>query len=133
MTAIPRRFDKTLPAPLAHYAQFALWCIMKSPLLIGSFLHNMTDATLATVSNRLAIAVNQDPLGEQGSLRKDGGYMPNKPRPTTNPAYGCGNLDVLDSSLTRPSNFLWAVSRAFLSPAPPYARMGDYFYPVPTR
>ena len=39
-------------------------------------------------SNRFAIAVNQDPLAVQGSLRKDGGYMPNKPRPTTNPAWG---------------------------------------------
>merc|ERR1719162_340840 len=61
---------------------------MKSPLLIGTFLHNMSDASLKTLTDPVAILVNQDPLGEQGVLRKDGGYMPDKPRPTTNPAYG---------------------------------------------
>eukprot|EP00037_Helgoeca_nana_P033853 m.419673 g.419673 ORF g.419673 m.419673 type:complete len:451 (-) comp31717_c0_seq1:89-1441(-) len=68
--------------------QFALWCILKSPLLIGSFLHNMTDATFATLTNKVAIGVNQDVLGEQAVLRKDGGWVPDKPRPTTNVAYG---------------------------------------------
>ena len=70
--------------------QFALWSIMKSPLLIGSFIHNITSSpqTLSTVTNAAAIAVNQDALGEQGVLRKSGGYMPDKPRPTTNPSFG---------------------------------------------
>jgi len=62
--------------------------VIKAPLLLGTFLHNISDATLATITNKLAIAVNQDALGEQGVLRKSGGYMPDKPRPTTNPAYG---------------------------------------------
>lgn len=66
--------------------QFALWSIMKSPLLIGTFLHNMSDATLAIVTDPIAIAINQDVLGEQGVLRRSGGYEPDKPRPTTNPA-----------------------------------------------
>ena len=39
--------------------QFALWCIIKAPLLIGTALVNMTDATLATLTNAAAIAVNQ--------------------------------------------------------------------------
>jgi alpha-galactosidase len=70
--------------------QFALWCILKSPLLLGTFIHNITDTpqTLATVTNAAAIAVNQDALGEQGVLRKSGGYMPDKPRPTSNTAFG---------------------------------------------
>lgn len=68
--------------------QFALWCILKSPLLIGTFLHNISEATLATLTDPLAISVNQDSLGAQGSLRAHGGWAPDKPRPTTNPAYG---------------------------------------------
>jgi alpha-galactosidase len=68
--------------------QFALWSITKSPLLIGTFIHNISGADLATVTNAAAIAVNQDELGEQGVLRADGGYLPDKPRPTTNAAYG---------------------------------------------
>jgi alpha-galactosidase len=68
--------------------QFALWCITKAPLLIGTFLTKMTAPTLATLTNKAAIAVNQDALAVQGVLRRDGGWVPNKPRPTTNPSYG---------------------------------------------
>eukprot|EP01047_Picozoa_sp_COSAG01_P053006 COSAG01_NODE_5637_length_4126_cov_12.068041_5_plen_277_part_01 len=67
--------------------QFALWCILKSPLLIGTFLHNISGATLATLTDTTAISVNQDPLGEQGALRAHGGWVPDKPRPTTNAAF----------------------------------------------
>jgi alpha-galactosidase len=49
---------------------FALWCLMKAPLLIGTDLTRATAATLATLSSRLAIAVNQDPLGVQGRFIK---------------------------------------------------------------
>jgi len=68
--------------------QFALWSVLKAPLLLGTFIHNVSGATLATVTNAAAIAVNQDALGEPGTMRKDGGYLPDKPRPTGNVAYG---------------------------------------------
>lgn len=69
--------------------QFALWCLLKSPLLIGTFIHNITDGpTLATLIDKTAIAVNQDSLGEAGALRRGGAWAPNKPRPTTNKAFG---------------------------------------------
>jgi len=68
--------------------QFALWCLLKSPLLIGTFINNITGAPLATLTNAAAIAVNQDALAEPGTMRKDGGWFPDKPRPTTNAAYG---------------------------------------------
>ena len=60
---------------------------MKSPLLLGTFLSNISDATYATISNKAAISINQDPLGEQGVLRKSGGWVPNSNKPT-NPAFG---------------------------------------------
>ena len=69
--------------------QFALWCLLKAPLLIGTFIHNITEGpTLATLTAKAAIAVNQDALGEPGVLRRDGGWAPDKPRPTTNKAFG---------------------------------------------
>ncbi len=68
--------------------QFALWCITKAPLLVGTFLHNVSAAALATLTAKPAIEVNQDPLGEQGVLVRDGGWVPDKPRPTTNKAFG---------------------------------------------
>ena len=49
---------------------FALWSLMKSPLILGTDLTNMTTTTLATITAPLAISVNQDSLGEQGILRQ---------------------------------------------------------------
>ena len=68
--------------------QMALWCALKSPLLVGTFVHNMTQASRVTLSNAHAIAVNQDPLGVQARLVRDGGWMPDNPRPTHNRAFG---------------------------------------------
>ena len=51
-------------------AHFSLWAIMKSPLLAGCDLTNMTEATHATLTNQEVIAVNQDALGVQGRVMK---------------------------------------------------------------
>jgi len=47
-------------------AHFALWCMMKAPLLLGNNLSALDPGTLAVLSNANALAVNQDPLGIQG-------------------------------------------------------------------
>lgn len=47
-----------------YQAHFALWAILKSPLLIGCDLNNMTDDTKKILMNREIIAVNQDSLGK---------------------------------------------------------------------
>jgi alpha-galactosidase len=49
-----------------YVTHFSLWCIMKSPLLIGCDITSMSDATKRILMNTEAIAVNQDPLGVQG-------------------------------------------------------------------
>lgn len=46
-------------------AHFALWCIMTSPLFLGNDPRNMTSEEKNIITNREAIAVNQDPT-EQG-------------------------------------------------------------------
>ena len=48
-------------------AQFSLWTIMAAPLILGNDLTNMTAATLAIISNAEVVAVDQDPLGKQGT------------------------------------------------------------------
>ena len=54
-------------------AHFTLWCMMAAPLILGNDITNMTPETLATITNREMIAVDQDPLGIQGlRLKKDG-------------------------------------------------------------
>eukprot|EP01137_Pigoraptor_chileana_P021820 Opistho-2@86001 len=49
-----------------YRTHFSLWCLMKSPLLIGCDLRNMSVDTKAILLNKEAIAVNQDALGKQG-------------------------------------------------------------------
>jgi len=46
-------------------AHFALWCIMSSPLMLGSDPRNMTPEEKNIILNKLAISINQDPT-EQG-------------------------------------------------------------------
>lgn len=54
-------------------AHFTLWCMMAAPLILGNDITDMTLETLATITNREMIAVDQDPLGIQGlRLKKDG-------------------------------------------------------------
>jgi hypothetical protein len=52
--------------PTEAQTQFSLWSLVKSPLIIGTDLTNMSDVTVRILSNHEAIAVNQDPLGVQG-------------------------------------------------------------------
>jgi alpha-galactosidase len=47
-------------------AHFSLWCMLAAPLLAGNDLRNMTPATKAILTNKAAIAIDQDPLGQQG-------------------------------------------------------------------
>ena len=49
-----------------YISHFSLWCLSKSPLLIGCDVSKMSEATLKTLTNAEVIAVNQDKLGVQG-------------------------------------------------------------------
>ena len=49
-----------------YKTHFSLWCLMKAPLLIGCDLTQASAETLEILSNKEAIAVNQDGLGVQG-------------------------------------------------------------------
>ena len=40
--------------------QFSMWCILAAPLILGSDIRNLSTTALATLSNREAIAINQD-------------------------------------------------------------------------
>ena len=43
-------------------AHFTIWSIMASPLIAGNDLRKMSQDTLQILTNKHAIAVNQDPL-----------------------------------------------------------------------
>ena len=54
-------------------AHFTLWCMMAAPLILGNDLTNMSDETLAIITNKDVISIDQDPLGVQGlRLKKQG-------------------------------------------------------------
>lgn len=58
--------DLSLAEQRSH---FALWCLMKSPLIIGADVRSLPAASLAILKNAALIKVNQDSLGIQGTLR----------------------------------------------------------------
>ncbi|HEX6814158.1 MAG TPA: glycoside hydrolase family 27 protein [Gemmatimonadaceae bacterium] len=51
-----------------YRAHFSLWAIMAAPLIAGNDLRDMSAVTIATLTNREVIAVDQDSLGAQGIL-----------------------------------------------------------------
>jgi alpha-galactosidase len=51
-----------------YQAEFSLWSEMAAPLIAGTDLRNASPATLALYTNRDVIAVDQDPLGQQGTV-----------------------------------------------------------------
>jgi hypothetical protein len=57
--------DLTLGEQRAH---FALWAVLKAPLLVGSDLRTLAPESLAILTNRDLIAINQDELGVAGDL-----------------------------------------------------------------
>ncbi|GLZ28763.1 alpha-galactosidase [Lentzea sp. NBRC 105346] len=51
-----------------YRTHFSLWAIMAAPLLIGSDLRKVNDDTFTILKNTDVIAVDQDPLGKQGTV-----------------------------------------------------------------
>ena len=47
-------------------AHFSMWCMLASPLIAGNDIRYMSEETLAILTNKEVIAINQDTLGIQG-------------------------------------------------------------------
>lgn len=52
---------------------FAMWAMSAAPLIAGNDLVGMNSTTLATLTNANIIAIDQDPLGIQGTIVSDNG------------------------------------------------------------
>ena len=50
-----------------YRTHFSLWAMLAAPLLAGNDLRHMSASTLEILTNKEVIAVDQDPLGKQGS------------------------------------------------------------------
>jgi len=49
-----------------YVSHFSLWCLVKSPLLIGCDVRDIDADTLQILTNKEVIEISQDILGEQG-------------------------------------------------------------------
>ncbi len=49
-----------------YQSQFSMWTIFAAPLIISFDLKKMNDATERILTNKEVIAINQDPMGQQG-------------------------------------------------------------------
>jgi len=52
-------------------AHFSMWCMLASPLVAGNDVRTMSETTRQILTNKHAIAVNQDPLGKQATVVAD--------------------------------------------------------------
>jgi alpha-galactosidase len=56
-----------------YRSHFSMWAILAAPLIAGNDLRNMTPETRDILTNKEVIAVDQDPLGQEGRrVWKDG-------------------------------------------------------------
>lgn len=81
-------------------SHFSLWCAVKSPLIIGTDVTNMSAETLNILTNHEAIAINQDKLGLQAFVVWNSTKVIKQPTPNKHhwpplPAYSvwAGPLD----------------------------------------
>ena len=101
--------------------QMSLWSLLAAPLFAGNDLAKMTPETLAILTNREVIAVNQDPAGIQGRRVWEEGPLEIwvKPLADGSKAVGLFNrdehemtmtLNFKDIGITRPAKVrdLWA-------------------------
>lgn len=58
--------------PEEERAHFSLWCMLAAPLMAGNDLRTMSAATKEILTNKEAIAIDQDSLGRQGYKILDG-------------------------------------------------------------
>jgi alpha-galactosidase len=54
-------------------AHFTMWCMLAAPLITGNDLQNMSAEIKAILINKDLIAIDQDPLGQQGFKIHDEG------------------------------------------------------------
>jgi alpha-galactosidase len=74
--------------------QFTMWAMLAAPLVIGSDVRALSDDAVAMLTNPEVIAVDQDPLGEQGVLTADNGGLQVWLRPQSSGSYALALLNT---------------------------------------
>ena len=75
-----------------YIVHFSMWCALKSTLLVGADLRELTPKTLTILNNPAVIAVSQDPLGRSATrVRQDFSVKKDK--------YGQGEVQIWSGPL----------------------------------
>jgi alpha-galactosidase len=85
-----------------YRTHMSLWAILAAPLLAGNDLSKMSPETLAILTNKDVIAVDQDRLGKQGDRASAQGLTEIWTRPLSDGALAVGlfNRDDVEHSMT---------------------------------
>jgi alpha-galactosidase len=62
----PTDIERPLSA-VENRTHFAFWCLLGAPLMVGTDLTTVSDAVLDLLTNEYLLAIDQDPLGLQGT------------------------------------------------------------------
>jgi alpha-galactosidase len=73
-----------------YRTHMSLWALLAAPLLAGNDLSAMTPDTLAMLTNKDVIAIDQDPLGQQGARISQEGLQEIWARPLSGGAMAVG-------------------------------------------
>ncbi len=80
-----------------YRTHMSLWVILAAPLLAGNDLSKMTPETVAILTNKDAIAIDQDPLGKQGDRAWAEGASEIWTKPLSNGKIAVGLFNRSDS------------------------------------
>ncbi len=81
-----------------YRTHMSLWAMLAAPLLAGNDLSTMTPATLATLTNRDVIAIDQDALGRQGDRLSQEGQHEIWSKPLTGGAVAVALFNRADTA-----------------------------------
>ena len=88
--------------PAMQYAYMSLWCLMAAPLIYSGDMSKLDEFTLNVLCNPEVIEVNQDPLGECGTVikRPDNNFIMVKNMADGSKAVGLFNRGKSDAEMS---------------------------------
>ena len=110
IVGLQRSFGTTHPTYLTRneqYAHVSMWCLLASPLLIGTDLTRLDDFTKSLLVNDELIAINQDTLGRQARRVVKRDAVEVWVRPLANGDYAVGVLNLYPLSRKTTLYYSW--------------------------
>jgi len=83
-------------SPIEYRTHMSLWALLAAPLLAGNDMAHMTPETLAILTNREVVAIDQDGLGMQGDRVKAEGPLEIWAKPLAGAAKAVGLFNLSD-------------------------------------